>query len=159
MRLAMLVLFAASLSAHASQTADRIVILKSKRTLILYSDGKELKSYKVALGGQPIGPKSRQGDHRTPEGIYRIDSKNAHSRFHKALHISYPNQQDRLRARELGVSPGGDIMIHGLPDAYAYLGPLHRQHDWTEGCIAVTNSEIEEIWTLVQIGTEIEIRP
>lgn len=159
MRLAMLVVFAASLSAHASQTADRIVILKSKRTLILYSDGKELKSYKVALGGQPIGPKSRQGDHRTPEGIYRIDSKNAHSRFHKALHISYPNQQDRRRAQKLGVNPGGDIMIHGLPDAYAYLGALHRQHDWTEGCIAVTNSEIEEIWTLVQIGTEIEIRP
>lgn len=158
-RLAVVFLFVASLSAHASQTADRIVILKSKRTLILYSNGKELKTYKVALGGQPSGAKTRQGDHRTPEGIYRIDGKNAHSRFHKSLHISYPSPQDRVRARKMGVSPGGDIMIHGLPDAYAYLGPLHRQYDWTEGCIAVTNPEIEEIWTLVPVGTEVEIRP
>jgi murein L,D-transpeptidase YafK len=148
-----------SVSANPNLHADRIVIIKSKRTLTLYSGSKELKSYRVALGGAPVGPKTRQGDHRTPEGVYRIDAKNSKSQYHRALHVSYPNPQDRAQAAKLRVNPGGDIMIHGLPPAYAYLGPLHRQYDWTEGCIAVTNSEIEEIWKLVPVGTEVEIRP
>ena len=139
--------------------ADHIVVLKAQRKLQLYRQGKLLKSYSIALGQVTVGPKTRQGDHRTPEGIYRIDSRNPRSRYHLALHISYPNEQDRARARKLGVSPGGDIMIHGLPDRYAYLGALHRQYDWTDGCIAVTNAEIEEIWNLVPLGTTIELKP
>lgn len=139
--------------------ADRIVVYKAQRKMELLRDGKVIKTYKVALGSNPVGPKTRQGDHRTPEGVYRIDSKNAHSRFHLALHVSYPDAKDRERARKLGASPGGDIMIHGLPDRYAYLGLLQSKYDWTDGCIAVSNSEIEEIWKLVPVGTPVEIRP
>jgi len=125
----------------------------------LYREGKVIKSYRVALGPNSVGPKIRQGDHRTPEGKYRIDGKNAHSHYHLALHISYPDSKDRERARKFGVSPGGDIMIHRLPDRYAYLGSLHTKYDWTDGCIAVTNAEIEEIWKLVAVGTEVEVNP
>jgi murein L,D-transpeptidase YafK len=139
--------------------ADRIIVYKSRHKMELLGNGKVIKSYKIALGGNPVGAKTRQGDHRTPEGHYRIDTKNAHSQFHLSLHVSYPNAEDRESARKLGVSPGGDIMIHGLPDRYAYLGALHRNYDWTDGCIAVTNAEIEEIWKLVPVGTEVEIRP
>jgi murein L,D-transpeptidase YafK len=139
--------------------ADRIVIVKSARTLTLLRQGQVLKTYKVALGQEPVGPKAKRGDSRTPEGEYIIDSRNPHSQFHLSLHVSYPNAGDRVRAAKLGVNPGGDIMIHGLPPAYAYLGPLHRQTDWTLGCIAVTNAEIEEIWSLVPNGTKVEIKP
>jgi murein L,D-transpeptidase YafK len=139
--------------------ADRVVIVKSQRTLTLLRQGKVLKIYKVALGGEPRGPKTRQGDNKTPEGLYTIDSRNPHSQFHLALHISYPNAADRVRAKERGVDPGGAIMIHGLPRGFAALGPLHRQTDWTEGCVAVTNAEIEEIWSLVPLGTTVEIKP
>ena len=138
---------------------DRILVEKSKRTMTLFSGGKVVRNYLVALGGEPVGPKEREGDHKTPEGFYTIDSKNARSKFHLALHISYPDEADRKRARKLGVSPGGAIMIHGLPKEFAYLRPLHRKTDWTDGCIAVTNEEIEEIWRLVKIGTPVEIRP
>ena len=127
--------------------------------MYLYQGDKVLKTYKVALGGKPEGPKTQQGDHKTPEGVYKINARNSKSLYHLSLHISYPNEQDRAQARKRGVKPGGDIMIHGLPDDYAYLGALHRQHDWTEGCIAVTNAEIEEIWKLVPVGTPIEIKP
>ena len=141
------------------EQADRIVILKSERTMTLLHQGKVLKTYKVALGLEPRGPKQRQCDNRTPEGEYTIDLRNPHSEFHLALRISYPNQADRERARKLGVDPGGAIMIHGLPPAYAWLGAAHRQIDWTLGCIAVTNAEIEEIWKLVPLGTKVEIKP
>ena len=106
-----------------------------------------------------MGPKEQQGDLKTPEGDYKIDWKQEQSRFHLALHVSYPNSADRARARERGVNPGGSIMIHGLEQKYSYLGALHRQFDWTDGCIAVTNAEIEEIWKLVPVGTRVEIRP
>jgi len=142
-----------------SLQADRIVIVKSARTLTLLRQGQVLKTYKVALGQEPVGPKTKRGDSRTPEGEYIIDSRNPHSQFHLSLHVSYPNAADRARAAKLGVNPGGDIMIHGLPPAYAYLGPLHRQTDWTLGCIAVTDTEIEEIWSLVRNGTKVEIKP
>ncbi len=145
--------------ARDNQSAIRIVVHKAERKLELYRNGKVIRSYEVALGTNPVGPKTRGGDHRTPEGIYRIDSKNAHSQYHLSLHISYPDAKDRERARKQKVDPGGDVMIHGLPDQYAYLGALHRNHDWTWGCIAVTNEEIEEIWKLVPVGTEIEIKP
>ena len=139
--------------------ADHIVITKSSRTMTLMDHDKVLKTYRVALGGVPVGAKHKQGDHKTPEGDYIIDSRNSHSQFHLSLHISYPNAGDRQRARRLGVNPGGDIMIHGLPPDYAYLGPRHRQSDWTEGCVAVDNQEIEEIWDMVPVGTRVEIKP
>jgi murein L,D-transpeptidase YafK len=139
--------------------ADKIVVEKGKRTMTLFAGSKVLKTYKVALGTMPLGPKRIEGDHKTPEGSYVIDGKNPHSQFHLALHISYPSADDQKRARNLGARPGGAIMIHGLPRAFAYLGALHRQSDWTDGCVAVTNAEIEEIWKLVPVGTRVEIQP
>ena len=142
-----------------TRPADRILIEKSARTLTLLRDGKVLKTYKVALGGQPIGAKDRQGDHKTPEGKYFVDEKKPPSRFYLALHLSYPSDADKEKARRLGVSPGGDVEIHGLGKAYGWVGSAHTLHDWTDGCIAVTNEEIEEIFKLVPIGTPVEIRP
>jgi murein L,D-transpeptidase YafK len=139
--------------------ADSIVVEKGLRTLTLYSNGFRVKTYFVALGKQPVGDKQRIGDNRTPEGVYRIDAKNPQSKFHKALHISYPDASHIARANALGVAPGGDIMIHGLPRQFADLGQEHRTYDWTEGCIAVTNAEIEEIWRAIPMGAVIEIRP
>jgi len=127
--------------------------------MTLMSGERILKTYKVALGTEPVGAKQKHGDHKTPEGNYVIDAKNAHSQFHLSLHISYPNAADRQRSRKLGLSPGGDIMIHGLMPQYAWMGAQHRETDWTDGCVAVTNSEIEEIWKLVPIGTKVEIKP
>jgi murein L,D-transpeptidase YafK len=138
---------------------DRVIVRKKERTMDLIEGRQVIKTYKIALGGNPIGPKTRQGDHRTPEGIYVIDRRNPQSQFHRSLHISYPNAADRERARKLGVSPGGDIFIHGLPNGYGSVGAAHRARDWTEGCIAVTDQEIEEIWKLVENGTSIEILP
>ncbi|MGH9633713.1 MAG: L,D-transpeptidase family protein [Candidatus Angelobacter sp.] len=146
-------------AAAAPVQADKIVILKSAHSMTLLSGGKVLKTYKIALGSVPVGPKHVEGDHKTPEGTYLIDAKNAHSQFHLSLHISYPSAADQQRARSMGARPGGAIMIHGLGKPFAYLGPLHRQTDWTDGCIAVTNAEIEEIWKLVPVGTWVEIRP
>jgi murein L,D-transpeptidase YafK len=142
-----------------AEQADHILIVKSTRTMTLTRGNKVLKTYKVALGTVPVGPKQKQGDHKTPEGNYVINAKNSHSQFHLALHISYPKAEDRERAQKMGVSPGGDIMIHGLAPQFAFLGALHRQTDWTDGCVAVTNPEIEEIWKLVPVGTTVEIRP
>ncbi|MHB8735413.1 MAG: L,D-transpeptidase family protein [Terriglobales bacterium] len=141
------------------QRADRIVIVKSTHTLILMSHGQVLKTYQVALGRGGKGAKRHSGDRETPEGEYVIDAKNPHSRFHRALHISYPNAQDRKRAREQGTNPGGLVEIHGVEEKWAWLGPLHRVVDWTAGCIAVTNPEIEEIYKLVPVGTPVTIAP
>jgi murein L,D-transpeptidase YafK len=138
--------------------ADCILVLKSAHTLTLLSNGQTIKTYKVALG-DPKGPKSQAEDKKTPEGTYFVDAKNPSRLFHRALHLSYPNAADRERARKLGVSPGGDIEIHGLPTQYAWMGAAHRAIDWTTGCIAVTNPEIDEIWTYVSVGTPVEIRP
>jgi len=162
---AVLLAVAGCRSVHSSATtpnkqkADQIIIVKSERTLTLMNRGQVLKTYKVALGGNPVGAKEKAGDKKTPEGKYVIDSKNAKSRFHLALHISYPNAEDLTRARKLGVSPGGGVEIHGLESQYAWVGSLHRQVNWTAGCIAVTNAEIEEIWPLVEVGTPVDIRP
>jgi murein L,D-transpeptidase YafK len=139
--------------------ADRVVVYKSERKLVLLSQGKEIRSYKVALGSEPVGPKTRHGDHRTPEGVYTLDSRNPNSHFYKAFHISYPNPKDIATANKLGVSPGGDIMLHGLAKEYAWVGRAHTLHDWTDGCIAVTNEEMDELWKLVPVGTPIEIKP
>jgi murein L,D-transpeptidase YafK len=139
--------------------ADRVVVFKKERTLQLVSRGKIIKTYKVALGGDPIGPKAQQGDHKTPEGVYVLDSRNAHSQFYKSIHVSYPSARDRAAARSKGVSPGGDVFVHGLPNGYRWVGASHRLKDWTDGCIAVTDEEIEEIWAADADGTPIEIRP
>ena len=154
-----LCLLSAHLFAADVQQADRIVVFKSERRLVLMKGDKELHTYKIALGPSPVGAKTRQGDHKTPEGDYVIDSRNAASHYHRALHISYPSAADRARARKLGVSPGGDIMLHGLPNGYGAIGKAHLLHDWTDGCIAVTDDEIDEIWKLVPVGTPIEIKP
>ena len=139
--------------------ADKIVVHKKEHTLELFRNGSAFKKYKVALGTRPIGPKSEQGDHKTPEGTYTIDRRNSHSHFYRALHISYPNTEDRERAQKAGVSAGGDIMIHGLPNGFGWLRSGHRLKDWTDGCIAVTDEEMDEIWRLVPDGTSIEIQP
>jgi murein L,D-transpeptidase YafK len=162
MRLTMLLLLVATVvgaQLPEAKKADRIVVLKSDRTMTLERDGHVVKTYKVALGGQPMGAKERQGDHKTPEGEYVVDAKNANSQFYLALHLSYPNVTDRARARKLGVSPGGDVEIHGLGKKYGWIGARHRLSDWTDGCIAVTNEEIEEVFGMVPVGTRVEIRP
>jgi len=125
----------------------------------LLSGGKVVKSYKVALGAVPTGAKEQQGDHKTPEGIYSVQAKIPNSQFHRALLISYPNAADRERAKKMGVKPGGSVEIHGIGAKYGWLGAAHREYDWTDGCVAVTNEEIDEIYPLVSVGTPIEIRP
>lgn len=141
----------------ASAIADKVLVIKSERKLLLMKGTDVLKTYTVSLGGNPVGSKIREGDHKTPEGIYVLDRHNAHSLYHRSIHISYPNADDVARARRLGVPTGGDLYIHGLPNDYE--GPTQQLGDWTEGCIAVTNAEIEEIWRVVADGTPIEIKP
>jgi murein L,D-transpeptidase YafK len=133
--------------------ADRIVLNKGRREMMLLRGQSVLRAYRVALGRTPSGHKQREGDGRTPEGRYVIDRRNPKSRYHLSLRISYPNAADVERARAAGVEPGGDIMIHGLKDGE------RRDGDWTQGCIAVTNEEMDEIWSLVGEGTEIVIEP
>jgi murein L,D-transpeptidase YafK len=143
----------------ARQRADSILILKKDHVMELLAGGKVIRTYKIALGRGGLAAKEREGDARTPEGHYTIDSRNATSHYHKALHVSYPDAADRKRAAKLGVPPGGAIMIHGLPNGMGWLGAKHRLYDWTLGCIAVTDQEIDEIWELVPVGTPVEIRP
>lgn len=139
--------------------ADRILIEKSKRCLTLLKSNVPLKTYIIALGRHPDGKKAEEGDGRTPEGAYLIDRRKIKSSYHKALHISYPNASDVAHAKLRGVSPGGDIMIHGLPTLLGFVGQYHTIRDWTLGCVAVTNREIEEIWRAVPDGTPVEIVP
>lgn len=138
--------------ASKAEQADAIRVFKSTRRMELLRGGKVLRSYRIALGDAPVGHKRQQGDERTPEGDYRITYRNPQSRFHLSLRVSYPNRADREQARKRGVDPGGDIMIHGSTPP-GYTG------DWTDGCIAVTNAQIEEIWRLVPVGTPIRINP
>lgn len=142
-----------------TEPADKVLIEKKARRLALLSKGEVIKTYRIALGGNPVGPKERQGDNKTPEGTYIIDSRNKDSRYHLSLHISYPNEKDKMRAKELGVSPGGDIMIHGIKNGLSWVGDCHAEVDWTQGCIAVKDEEMEEIYKLVPNGTIVEIRP
>jgi|SRR5580658_584546 murein L,D-transpeptidase YafK len=143
----------------ASVQADRIVIEKSAHRLTLYSGTRVLESYAVALGAGGTAPKTEAGDRRTPEGRYRVDGRNPHSAYHLSLHLSYPEARDLRAAAAEGVRPGGNIMIHGLPNGLGAIGSRHRAVDWTAGCIAVTDGEIEEIWRSVPDGTPVEIKP
>lgn len=139
--------------------ADSVVVRKAERRLDLYRKGERLKTYIVSLGRNPVGDKERDGDARTPEGRYRLDYRNPQSRYHRALHISYPSGEDRAEAARQGVSPGGDLMLHGLRNGLGWMGRLHRGVDWTLGCVALTNAEIEELWRVVPDGTPITILP
>ena len=140
--------------------ADRILVFKRKRTLQLLLDQDVLVSFRVALGRQPRGPKERRGDLRTPEGSYEVAGFNPGSYFYRAIAVSYPNAEDRARARAMGVPPGGDIAIHGLdPAIAAKWREEHWMFNWTRGCIAVTNREMDQIWDRVALGTPIEIQP
>ena len=149
-----------SFALNAEETAvDSVVVYKAKRTMELNFQGRLVKSYTISLGDNPVGHKVQQGDNRTPEGTYIIDYRNKNSRFHRALHISYPNSQEMENAKKLGIDPGGQIMIHGLPNRYGGAKVLFSGWDWTSGCIAVNNEEIEEIWGLIRDGTPITINP
>jgi murein L,D-transpeptidase YafK len=139
--------------------ADRILVYKSERKLALMNHGKILKTYRISLGKNPEGAKEIEGDGKTPEGTYKIDYRNPKSQFHLALHISYPNSANIALAKKRHATPGGLIMIHGHNKAVGILGRFTKLVDWTKGCIAVTNQEIEEIWRAVPDGTPIEIRP
>ncbi len=136
---------------------SKIVVYKSEHKLELRCDDRLIKTYSVALGKNPVGHKQRQGDNKTPEGIYKISGKNPNSRFHKSLKVSYPNEKDIICAKNNCVDPGGDIMIHGLHKTFAWIGKAHLARDWTQGCIAVTNDEMDEIYRTVKVGATIEI--
>ena len=138
---------------------DKLVVYKSKRKLLAYSNGQLVKTYKISLGRNPIGDKEFEGDKKTPEGLYFIDDKNPYSGYHKNLGISYPDKDDIENAKRLGKQAGGDIKIHGLRNKTGIIGKFHRWCDWTLGCIAVTDEEIDELYKAVKIGSSIEIRP
>jgi murein L,D-transpeptidase YafK len=139
--------------------ADWIVVRKARREMLLYRQGEPFRRYTVAIGSGGPGPKRREGDKRTPEGLYRIDGRNPDSAYHLSLRIDYPGPHDVAAAEARGEPPGSDIMIHGLPNGLGMFPALFRRRNWTDGCIAVTNAEIEEIWRLVPDGTPIEIVP
>lgn len=142
----------------AGTVADRIVVVKSRRELTLYRGSTLVKRYEISLGRVPVGPKEREGDKKTPEGTYRITEHKRDSAYHLALRVSYPEPKDILHASQLGVSPGSDIMVHGIRNGFGLIGRFHRTLDWTAGCIAVTNPEIREIFAAVPDGAVIEIR-
>jgi len=143
----------------AGTTIDHIVVEKSARRLSIFREGEKIKTYRIALGRNPVGGKQQEGDMKTPEGIYTIDSRNLQSSFHLALHISYPSAEDDQRAAARGVPAGSDIMIHGIRNGRGWIGAFHRWSDWTAGCIALTDEQIEELWRVTPDGTTIEIRP
>jgi len=160
-----MVIFSMALCAHAespanaSAAADRVVVRKAERLLLLERDGRILREYPVSLGQNPVGHKQRRGDKRTPEGSYVVTERRSESKFYKALLISYPNRNDIKTALEKGYDPGGLIMIHGMPEAARGDEEDYIQRDWTDGCIAVTNEAIDQIWSLVREGTPIDILP
>ncbi len=141
------------------QKADKVVVQKTKRLLTLYANDEKIRSYRIHLGANPIGHKQMEGDSKTPEGEYVLDWRNPNSSYYLSLHVSYPNQQDILNARARGVSAGSNIMIHGQPNSMTWRQYKKLKKDWTDGCIAVLNHEMQEIWELVPDGTKIIILP
>lgn len=138
---------------------DRVVVKKEQRRLYLMASGVPVRSYRISLGDNPVGHKLFEGDERTPEGNYTLDWRNSNSRYHRSIHVSYPNTEDQEEAANWGLNPGGAIMIHGLPNNVGNMAFAYKGLDWTDGCIAVTNAAIEEIWKLVSDGTPIRIIP
>lgn len=157
--LPLVLLGAAPLAADRPIQADRIIVLKAERKLLLMRDGAVLSWFWIALGRNPTGPKVQAGDGRTPEGLYFVERRDPGSYFYRALRISYPNPQDAEQARRRGVDPGDNIRIHALPPGFGPVGPGERMMDWTDGCIAVTNADMDQIWARVGVGTPVEIRP
>jgi murein L,D-transpeptidase YafK len=157
--LSLLLLSGFASAADPPNRIDQVVVYKRQRKMVLLSHGNEIKQLRIALGEDPIGPKQQEGDHRTPEGSYILDARNAHSQFYKAFHISYPNAKDRETAKKLGVNPGGEIMLHGTPRQFLPQKSGDPPDDWTDGCIAVTNEQMDDLWTILPVGTPIEIRP
>ncbi len=149
----------ASQRTSASKSVDKILVIKSARRLELISDGKVIRSYRISLGKQPKGPKLQEGDKRTPEGLYWVDWRKRSDKFNLAMHINYPNISDAAKARREGVNPGSMIMIHGTPDSEENPEELFHTLDWTDGCIAMKNYEMREVWSMVKDGTMVEIRP
>jgi murein L,D-transpeptidase YafK len=172
-----LLLSITSANTYAASNVKLVRVFKSERRLELVNkDNQVIKTYKIMLGRQPIGKKTREGDNKTPEGVYELDLKNSDSNYHKALHISYPNKMDKLKAKLSRVKPGGDIMLHGLPNDFKELtswletvglgnvgDDIIRSSilyfDWTWGCIAVTDAEIDEIYSMLDVPTKIIINP
>ena len=138
---------------------NKLIVFKSKRELLAYTNGQLVKTYSISLGRNPSGDKEFEGDKKTPEGLYYINNKNQNSGYHKNLGISYPNKDDIKQAKLIGKPAGGDIKIHGLRNGVGFIGKLHRWFDWTLGCIALTNNEVDELYQAVEIGTPIEIYP
>ena len=145
--------------ADRADRVDRVVLVKSSRRLYLYRGPVLMRSYPVALGFEPEGPKRFQGDGRTPEGAYLLDFRKQRSEYYRSIHVSYPSPEDRANAWAQGHSPGGMIMIHGLPNGLGDIGADHTTADWTDGCVAVTNEEMDEIWDLIDDETPIHILP
>lgn len=147
------------LPAPAGAQADLVEVFKSERRMDLKRDGTTIRSYRVALGFAPERHKEREGDGRTPEGSYTVDARNPQSAFHLSLRVSYPDRRDKAHAAALGVAPGGDIYIHGQPNGWRRFLVGHPAKDWTTGCVAVTNAEIREVWSLVPTGARVVIHP
>lgn len=143
----------------AGTVINKLVVYKSQRKMEAYANGRVIKTYTIALGRNPVGHKEYEGDFRTPEGLYTINARNPNSAYHKNLGVSYPNAADVAHAATLGKPPGGDIKIHGLRNGRGNIGKFHRWKDWTHGCIAVTNAEIDELFLAVKNGAVIDIRP
>lgn len=157
--LAAVCLLASTATAGDFPIADKVVVEKAKRKLHLMKNGEELRTFDIALGVDPVGDKEREGDQKTPEGLYSLDIRYAESDYFLAIHISYPNSEDRAYARHKGFDPGGQIMIHGQPNVPTYSAAYYRTQDWTNGCIAVSNSDMIDIWLMTKKDTPIEIRP
>ena len=155
--IALCVSFAAN--AAPTQKANFVSVHKAARLIFLYDGQMLLAKFPIALGQTPVGHKEREGDKKTPEGLYVLDYKNPNSRYHRSIHVSYPNAGDKKRAKTLGVSPGGDIMIHGQPNGSNYPAAELQGHDWTDGCIAVTNEQMDRIWALIDVPVPIQIVP
>ena len=147
------------LQASGFPTADKVLVDKSDRKLHLLMDGEIFRTFDIALGIRPVGDKEYEGDFRTPEGTYLLDMRNPDSEFFLSIHVSYPDRQDIREARSKGVDPGGAIMIHGQPNEPTRSETYYRTQDWTNGCIAVSNSDMIDIWLMTPDDTPIEIRP
>lgn len=146
-------------SAIYAAKIDAILVDKSDSKLYLKSKGQIVKAYHVAFGANPKGHKQQEGDERTPEGLYFLDYKNAASGYYKSIHISYPNKRDKQQAKLRGVNPGGAVMIHGQKNGWGWLGFLTQLFNWTNGCIALKDADMEEVWQAVKVGTPIQIQP
>lgn len=154
----LIILFVPTIT-YGADKADMVLVIKSESKLYLKKDGKAIKEYHVVFGANPKEHKLQEGDERTPEGKYILDYKKQDSSFYKAIHISYPNETDKQRAKKSGVNPGGFIMIHGQKNGLGWLSWISKRFNWTDGCIAVSNREMDEIWQLIDTGTPIEIKP